>query len=141
LLAVLVIGGIVAFLLRRRSGQEAAAAAHKRALDAYASGMALHDAAAVLPMSAETDRARMLGDVSGNLDRVAGQFDALATDPEMREASAEIEQVQLALGRLRGSIQAQVGAGGLDADLLRDRLADLNAGLQRFRQRLSPSTS
>ena len=135
------IGGIVAFLLRRRSGKAAAADAHKRALDAYASGMALHDAAAVLPMSAEADRARMLGDVSGSLDRVAGQFDALAIDPEMREASAEIEQVQLALGSLRGSIQAQVGAGGLDADLLRDRLVDLNAGLQRFRQRMSPPAS
>jgi len=100
----------------------------------------MHDQAAVLPMSADTDRARMLGDVSGSLDRVAGQFDALATEPAMREASAEIEQVQLALGSLRGAIQAQVGAGGVDADLLRDRLADLNAGLQRFRQRLSPTT-
>ena len=102
--------------------------------------MALHDEAAVLPMSAEGDRARMLSDVSANLDRVAGQFDALATEPAVREASAEIEQVQLALGSLRGAIQAQVGAGGVDADLLRDRLADLNDSLQGFRRRLTPTT-
>jgi hypothetical protein len=135
-----VIAGIVAFVLRRRSGKAAAADAHRRALDAYASGMALHDEAAVLPMSAEADRARMLSDVSANLDRVAGQFDALATEPAVRAASAEIEQVQLAIGSLRGAIQAQVGAGGVDADLLRDRLADLNDSLQGFRRRLAPTT-
>jgi hypothetical protein len=140
LLALVVIAGIVAYVLRRRSGNAAAADAHRRALDAYASAMALHDEAAVLPMSAEGDRAGMLRDVSANLDLVAGQFDALATEPAMREVSAEIEQVQLALGSLRGSIQAQVGAGGVDADLLRDRLADLNDSLQGFRRRLSPTT-
>lgn len=140
MLALLVITGIVAWVLRRRSGEAATADAHRRALDAYASGMALHDEAAVLPMSAEADRARMLSQVSANLDRVAGQFDALAADPAMREASAEIEQTQLALGSLRGAIQAQFGAGGLAADLLRDRLADLNGSLQRFRLRVSPTT-
>jgi hypothetical protein len=107
-----VIAGIAAYVLRRRSGKAAAADAHRRALDAYASAMALHDEAAVLPMSAEGDRARMLSLVPANLDRVAGQFDALATEPAVREASAEIEQVQLALGSLRGAIQAQVGRAG-----------------------------
>ena len=102
--------------------------------------MALHDEAAVLPMSSEADRARMLSDVSATLDLVARQFDALATEPAMRSASAEIEETQLALGNLRGAIQAQVGAGGLDADLLRGRLVDLNDSLQRFRQRLSATT-
>lgn len=126
-------------MLRRRSGKAAAADAHRRALDAYASAMALHDGAAVLPMSSEADRARMLNDVSANLDQVAGQFDVLATEPAVREASVEIEQVQLALGSLRGAIQAQVGAGGVDADLLRDRLADLNDSLQRFRRRFAPT--
>jgi hypothetical protein len=128
-------------LLRRRSDRAAAEAeVRRRALDAYTSAMALHDEAAVLPMSAEADRARMLGDLSAALDRVAGQFDALATEPAMGEALPDIGQVQLALSNLRGALQAQVEAGGIDPDLLRGRLADLNTGLQRFRQRVSPTT-
>lgn len=102
--------------------------------------MALHDEAAVLPMTAEADRARMLSETSAALDRVAGQFDALATEPPMVEASAEIGQVQLALGNLRGALRAQVEAGGIDPGLLRERLDELNAALQPFRQRLSPAT-
>jgi hypothetical protein len=101
--------------------------------------MALHDEASVLPMSTETDRARLLSEVSMRTDGVAADFDALAAEPALR-AAAEIGDVQVALGNLRGAIQAQVGAGGLDADLLRQRLSSLDAALQRFRARVSPPT-
>jgi hypothetical protein len=102
--------------------------------------MALHDEASVLPMSTETDRARLLSEVSMRTDGVAADFDALAAEPALRAAAAEIGDVQVALGSLRGAIQAQVEAGGLDADLLRERLSSLEAALQRFRARVSPPT-
>jgi hypothetical protein len=140
LLAAAVVAGIAAYVLRARSGRAAAAAARQRALDAYANAVALHDEAAVLPMSADVDRPRMLSDVSSTLDRVIGEFDALSVEPAMRDASAEIRQAQLSLGNLRGALQAQVEARGIDPDLLRERLADLDGALQRFRQRLSPTT-
>lgn len=140
LLAVAVVAAIAAYVLRARSKRAAAAAARKRALDAYASAMALHDEAAVLPMSADVDRPRMLGEVSASLDRVIGELDALSIEPSLRDASAEIGQVQLSLGNLRGALQAQVEARGIDAELLRARLADLDGALQSFRQRLSPTT-
>jgi hypothetical protein len=102
--------------------------------------MALHDEAAVLPMSADVDRARMISDVSASTDRVIGEFDALAVEPALSDASAEIGQVQLSLRNLRGALQAQVEAGGIEPELLRARLADLDGALQPFRQRLSPTT-
>ena len=110
----------------------------RRALDAYASTMALRDEAAVLPMSADADRARMLGDVSAKLDRIGTEFDALALEPSMHEASTEIEDVRLSLGNLRGALQAQVEAQGVDPALLRERLTGLDAALERYRLRLSP---
>ena len=78
LLALLLIAGVVAYVLRRRSTRAASAEVRKRALDAYAGAIALHDQAAVLPMTSDADRPRMLGDVTANLDRVMGEFDALA---------------------------------------------------------------
>jgi len=140
LLALAVIAAITAYVLRARSTRAAAAAARHRALDAYARAMALHDEAAVLPMSADVDRLRMLGDVSASIDRVIGEFDALAVEPALRDASAEIGQVQLSLRNLRNALQAQVEAGGIDPELLRARLADLDGALQSLRQRLSPKT-
>ena len=112
----------------------------QQGIDAYVQGMALHDEAAVLPMAAEADRARLLSEVSAQLDAVSGRFDALAAEPGLRDASAEIAAVQLALGDLRGAIQAQVGAGGIDTDLLRARLVDLDVALRGFRARVSPQT-
>ena len=140
LLAVAIIAAIAAYVLRARSKRAAAAAVRRRALDAYASAMALHDEAAVLPMSADVDRPRMLSDVSASIDRVIGEFDALAVEPALRDTSAEIGQVQLSLRNLRGALQAQVEAQGIDPELLRARLADLDGALQPFRQRLSPTT-
>ena len=140
MLALLLIAGIVAYVLRRRSTRAASAEVRKRALDAYAGAIALHDQAAVLPMTSDADRPRMLGDVTANLDRVMGEFDALAGEPAMSDASAEMGDVRMSLGNLRGALQAQVEARGIDPDLLRERLADLDGALQRFRQRLSPPT-
>jgi hypothetical protein len=140
LLAVAVIAAIAAYVLRAGSKGAAAVAARQRALDAYASAMTLHDEAAVLPMSADVDRPRMLGEMSVSLDRVIGEFDALSVEPSLRDASAEIGQVRLSLGNLRGALQAQVEARGIDAELLRARLADLDGALQSLRQRLSPTT-
>jgi len=139
LLAIAVLAAITAFVLRARSRQAAAAAVRQRALDAYADAVALHDQAAVLPMSADVDRPRMLSDVSASLDRVIGAFEALSLEPALRDASEEIRQVQLALGNLRGALQAQVEAGGIDPELLRARLADLDSTLQPYRQRLMPT--
>jgi hypothetical protein len=102
--------------------------------------MALHDEAAVLPMSTDADRARLVSEVSTRTDGVAAEFDALAAEPGLRAESAEIGDVQVALGNLRGAIQAQVDAGGLDADLLRERLSSLDAALQRFRAGVAPPT-
>lgn len=102
--------------------------------------MALHDEAAVLPMSTDVDRPRMMSEVSARLDHVTGEFDALAMEPAMREASAEVGDVQRSLGNLRGALQAQVEARGIEPELLRERLSDLDGALQRFRQRLSPTT-
>jgi hypothetical protein len=140
LLAVAVIAAIAAFVLRARSKRAVAESVRRRALDAYANAMALHDEAAVLPMSADVDRPRMVGDVSASIDRVIGEFDALAVEPALGDASAEIGQVQLSLRNLRGALQAQVEAQGIDPELLRARLADLDGALQPFRQRLSPTT-
>jgi hypothetical protein len=140
-LALILIGGIVAYALRRRSTQAASAEARRRALDAYASAMALHDQAAVLPMAPDVDRPRMLSEVSAGLDRVTGEFDVLATEPAIQDAMAEIGDVRLSLGSLRAALQAQVEAGGIDPELLRERLLDLDGALQRFRQRLSPTTT
>jgi hypothetical protein len=139
LLAIAVLAAITAFVLRARSRQAAAAAVRQRALDAYADAVALHDQVAVLPMSADVDRPRMLSDVSASLDRVIGAFEALSLEPALRDASEEIRQVQLALGNLRGALQAQVEAGGIDPELLRARLADLDSTLQPYRQRLMPT--
>jgi len=105
---------------------------------AYSEAMALHDQAAVLPMSADADRPRLLGDASAGLDRTAARFEALAADPAMKEAAAELGDVRLALGNLRGALGAQVAAGSVDPDLLRERLAALDASLQRFRGRVEP---
>jgi hypothetical protein len=139
-LALVLVAAVAAYVLRRRSNHDASLDLHRRALNAYASAMALHDQAAVLPMTADADRPRMLGEVSVSLDRVAGEFDALAAEPAMRDASAEIGEVRLSLGSLRGTMQAQVEAGGIDSELLRERLVDLDGALQRFRQRVSPTT-
>ena len=105
---------------------------------AYSEGMALHDQAAVLPMSAAVDVPRLLGNVSAGVDRTAAKFDALAAEPALQEAAAELGDVRLALGNLRGALQAQVAAGSVDPDLLRERLAALDASLQRFRTRIEP---
>jgi hypothetical protein len=78
--------------------------------------------------------------VLASIDRVIGEFEALAVEPVLRDASVEIGQVQLSLRSLRGALQAQVEAQGIDPELLRVRLADLDAALQQFRQRLSPPT-
>ncbi len=137
LLALVLIAGVAGYMLRRRSKHGAAAEVRRRALDAYTDAMALHDQAAVLPMTAAGDRPRALGDVSASLDRVTGEFDALAEEPAMREATAAIGDVRLSLESLRGALRAQVEARGVDPALLRDRLVDLEAALQRYRQRLS----
>jgi hypothetical protein len=129
---------IVALILRARSSRAAAKEAHDRALRAYSDAMAMHDRAAVLPMSTEQDRARMLGEVSAELDRTVASFDALAGEPTMQSASVQVQDVRLALTDLRGSIGAQVAAGGIDPDLLRGRLATLEASLQRFRGAIEP---
>jgi len=137
LLALVVIVAVVAYVVRRRSKRAAATEVRRRSLDVYAKAVALHDQAAVLPMSAEVDRARMLSEVSATLDGVIGEFDALAAEPTLDDASAEIGDVQLSLGNLRGALRAQVEARGIDPELLRGRLADLDNALQRFRQRIS----
>jgi hypothetical protein len=139
---LLVIAAVVmALVLRARSSRAAAAEAHRSAMAAYTEAMALHDQAAVLPMSADVVRPRLLGEVSANLDRVAARFDALAAEPAMHDAAGELGEVRLTLGNLRGALGAQVAAGAVDADLLRERLAALDASLQRFRQRLEPPPS
>ncbi len=114
---------------------------HGRALQAYTDAMAMHDRAAVLPMSAEQDRARLLGDVSAELERTVAAFEALATEPAMQSASAQVQYVRLALTDLRGALGAQVAAGGIDADLLRGRLATLETALHGFRGGIEPPTS
>ena len=103
--------------------------------------MALHDEAAVLPMSADADRTRLLTEVSSRLDAVTGEFEALAVEPAFRDASVEVGEVRTALGNLRGAVQAQVDAGGVDPDLLRTRLSDLDGALQRFHTRLVPPSA
>jgi hypothetical protein len=138
LLALAAVVAIAAYARSRSSKRAAAAALRQRGLDAYAEAMALRDEAAVLPMGTEAVRARLLSEVSTRLDAVAGSFDALAAEPGLQEASAEIGEVQMALGNLRGAIRAQVDAGGVDPDLLRERLTDLDGALQRFRARVSP---
>ena len=105
---------------------------------AYSEGMALHDQAAVLPMSADVDRPRLLGELSAHVDRVSARFDALAGEPALKGAAAELGDVRLSLTDLRGAFGAQVAAGTVDADLLRQRLATLEASLQRFRARIEP---
>ena len=102
--------------------------------------MALHDEAAVLPMSADVDRPRMISDVSASTDRVIGEFDALAVEPALSDASAEIGQVQLSLRNLRGALQAQVEAGGSTPSSFGRVSLNLDGALQSFRQRLSPTT-
>jgi hypothetical protein len=103
--------------------------------------MALHDQAAVLPMSTDADRTRLLTEVTASLDGVMGEFDAIAAEPGLHAASAEVGEVQTALGNLRGAVRAQVDAGGIDPDLLRTRLSDLDRALQRFHTRLVPPPS
>ena len=109
LLALAVIAVIVAFVLRNASQKRAARAdAHRRALQASTAAMALRDRAAVLPMSPDADRARLLSDLSADLDRVEGEFQSLRADPALQDASAEIDAVLLSLTDLRGAI---AGAG------------------------------
>jgi hypothetical protein len=127
-------------VIRRRSKRDASLDLHRLALDAYASATALHDQAAVLPMTADADRPRMLGEVSASLDRVAGEFDVLAAEPGMADISTEIGEVRLSLGSLRGALQAQAEARGIDPELLRERLMDLDGALRRFHLRVSPTS-
>lgn len=89
-------------------------------------------------MSAAVDHPRLLGDVSATLDRTAARFDALAAEPALKDAAGELGDVRLALGNLRGALSAQVAAGTVDDPLLRERLAALDASLQRFRVRVEP---
>ena len=138
LLALAAIVAIAAYARSRSSRRAAAAELQRRALNAYAAAMGLHDEAAVLPMTTDADRTRLLTEVSSRLDTVTGEFDALASDPGLHEASAEIAELQTSLGNLRGAVQAQVDAGGIDPDLLRTRLSDLDGALQRFHARLVP---
>ena len=138
LLALALIAVIVAFILRNASQKRAARAeAHRRALQASTAAMALRDRAAVLPMSPDADRARLLSDLSADLDRVEGEFQSLRADPALQDASAEIDEVLLSLTDLRGAIAAQVGAGAVDEELVRQRIEVLDGGLQRFRDRLA----
>ena len=83
----------------------------------------------------------MLGEVSAEVDRTVASFDALAAEPAMQSASAQVQDVRLALTDLRGALGAQVAAGGIDPDLLRGRLATLEAALQRFRGAVEPPAS
>jgi hypothetical protein len=99
--------------------------------------MALRDQAAVLPMSTEADRARLTSEVFAGIDLAVSRFEALATEPAMGEAAAELGDVQLALGALRGALLAQAAAGDLDPELLRQRTSALDDSLQAFRRRLS----
>lgn len=138
ILLLLIAAVVIALVLRARSSRAGAAQAHRDSIAAYTDAMALHDQAAVLPISAEADHPRLLGDVSAAVDRTAARFDALATEPALHDAAAEIEAVRLALGDLRGALGAQVAAGVVDPDLLRERLAALGGSLQRFRQRVEP---
>ena len=138
LLLVLIAAVVVALVLRARSSRAAGAETHRNAVAAYTEGIALHDQAAVLPMSADVDRPRLLGNLSATLDRTAARFDALAAEPALHEAAAELGDVRLALGNLRGALSAQVAAGTVDAELLRERLAALDTSLQRFRNRIEP---
>ncbi len=138
ILLLLIAGVVIALILRARSSRAAAAEAHRNAMAAYSEGMALHDQAAVLPMSADVDRPRLLGSVSAGVDRTAAKFDALAAEPALKDAAVELGDVRLALGNLRGALGAQVAAGSLDPDLLRERLDALDASLQRFRTRFEP---
>jgi hypothetical protein len=138
-LALVLVAAVGAYVIRRRSNRDASLSLHRRALDAYASAIALHDQAAVLLMTADADELRMSGEVLARLDRVTGEFDALATEPRMQDVSAEIEAVRLSLGNFRGTLQAHVEARGIHAELLRERLVDLDGALQRFRQRVSPT--
>jgi hypothetical protein len=138
LLALAVVAVVVAFVLRNASAKRAAReAAHRRGLRAYSDAVALHDRAAVLPMSEGAERTRLLDEVTTGLDRVAGEFEALAAEPALQDAGAEIGDVRTSLTDLRGAVQAQLAAGAIDQDLLRQRLAVLDDGLQRFRQRLA----
>lgn len=137
-LALAVIAVIAAFLLRNASQKRTARAeAHRRALQVSTAAMALRDRAAVLPMSPEADRARLLSDLSADLDRVEGEFRSLRADPTLQDATVEIDEVLLSLTDLRGAIQAQVGAGAVDEGLVRQRIEVLDGGLQRFRERLA----
>ena len=129
---------IVAFVLRNASQKRAARAdAHRRAMQVSTAAMALRDRAAVLPMSPDADRARLLSDLSADLDRVEGEFQSLRADPALQDASSEIDAVLLSLTDLRGAIAAQVGAGAVDEELIRQRIETLDGGLQHFRERLA----
>jgi hypothetical protein len=130
---------VIAFLARSMSAKRLAAAdARERGLASFGEAMALHDAVAVLPMSSDADRARLLIEASANLERVDAGFDALATDPALAEAAAEIDDVRLALDELHGALQAQVAAAAIEPELLRMPLSELQGALEAFRRRLSP---
>ena len=135
LLGLVVLGAGVAYVIRSRS--TAAADARRRALQLYGEAMALRDQAAVLPMSTEADRARLTSEVFAGIDLAVSRFEALATEPAMGEAAAELSDVQLSLGALRSALLAQAAAGGLDPELLRQRTSSLDDSLQAFRRRLS----
>jgi hypothetical protein len=139
-LVALAIVATVVILMRRASSRRAAAGeATRRAVQGYTDGMALRDIAAVMPMSAVTDRARLFGELTSKLERVIRTFDALAVDPELMEIRPQIGGVQLSLGTLRGALRAQVQAREMDPANLENRLADLDGALQALRDSLRPS--
>ena len=138
LVALAIIAAVVLLMRRASSRRAAAEEATRRAVQGYTDGMALRDIAAVMPMSAVTDRARLFGELTSKLERVIRTFDALAVDPELMEIRPQIEGVQLSLGTLRGALRAQVQAREMDLAILDDRLADLDGALQALRDSLRP---
>jgi hypothetical protein len=140
-LVVVVMVLISAYLARSGAMKRAAETdARRRGSEAYEDVKALHDRLAAAVASSGEERARRMDEVIPEVVRARSRFGSLASDPAFQAASGEIGGIVAALEAVRSALEAQRAEAGVESEPLRSRLSDLDAGLERFRDRLSSPT-
>ncbi len=138
LLAVLVLGGLIALIARSARRRSAASAGWRsRLIDAYAEGSALHDAmsAAEAPGGlAAADAAARWAGIQRRADDLAQTLYALreAVPPDSADR-AGIDDSLASLQAVRSAMEAERAPGGASleqADVVRSRLASFESSLR-----------
>lgn len=140
LLGVLVLGGVIALIVRSAGHRSAAAADWRsRIIDAYAKGSALYDAMTVAETPgalAAADAAARWYDIQRRADDLAQTLYALREAAPDEDNRARVEDVLASLQAARSAMDAERSLGGADpqhAAAARGRLQSFEASLRALR--------